>query len=76
MITVDTWTYEVLSILYSSSCLLNCDLVDSSPSSRLSDAHDTAFIGGCGFGGVSGRRSADLLGEVFVWSVFDFPERV
>lgn len=62
----------MLSVEKSSSRRLSCDPVSSSPSSRLSDAHDTALIGGCGFVGVSGVRMADLLGEL-VNLFFDFP---
>lgn len=53
----------MLSMVYSSSLFLSCEPV-SSPSSKLSDAQDTALIGGCGFVGVSDRRNADLLGEL------------
>ena len=64
----------MLSVENSSSRLRSCDPVNSSPSSRLSDAHDTALMGGCGFVGVSGTRIADLLGEL-VSLLFDFPKK-
>ena len=62
----------MLLVEKSSSRCLSCDPVSSSPSSKLSIAHDTALIGGCGFVGVSGERMADLLGEL-ASLVFDFP---
>ena len=72
--TLAIYPYEMLSVENSSSRLRSCDPVSSSPSSTLSDAHDTVLMGGCGFVGVSGVRMADLLGEL-VSSFFDFPKK-